>query len=98
MKTLQRYGWPGNVRELQHALERAVILSESEVLRPEDFFPTLVRPAGDDIQQDDFNLKAIEKNIILKAMKKHQGNVSQAAHELGLTRASLYRRMQKYGL
>jgi DNA-binding NtrC family response regulator len=98
LKTLKQYRWPGNVRELQHALERAVILSDAQVLQPEDFFPTLDRPTGDDIQPDDYNLKDIEKNVILKAMKKYQGNVSRAARELGLTRASLYRRMQKYGL
>jgi two-component system response regulator HydG len=98
LETLTQYHWPGNVRELQHALERAVILSDSSRLQPADFFPTLERPAGNDIQPDDYNLKDIEKNIILKAMRKYQGNVSQAARELGLTRASLYRRMQKYGL
>jgi len=96
--TLGQYNWPGNVRELQHALERAVILSDSKVLQPEDFFPTLDRTADEYFRPDDYNLKDIEKNVILKAMRKHGGNVSQAARELGLTRASLYRRMQKYGL
>lgn len=97
-KLLERYDWPGNVRELQHALERAVIMSGSSTLRAEDFVLSSVGSSGDNIKLDDYNLEQVEKQVILKILKRHQGNVSQAARELGLTRASLYRRLQKHGL
>jgi DNA-binding NtrC family response regulator len=95
---LAKYPWPGNVRELQHCMERAVILSEYQVLQPEDFsFPT--DAAGDEgIVFDNYNLEQVEKIVIRRAIDKHKGNISQAAGELGLARASLYRRMGKYGL
>jgi len=97
-RILERYTWPGNVRELQHALERAVIMSEASVLQPQDFYLPSRDENGDDLTIQDYNLEQVEKLVVLKALKKHQGNVSRAAVELGLTRASLYRRMQKYGL
>jgi DNA-binding NtrC family response regulator len=96
---LEKHIWPGNVRELQHSVERAVIMSESNVLQPSDFL--LTQGAEDDTEQvvfDDYNLEEVEKMVIRKALKKHKGNISKAADELGLTRASLYRRMEKYGL
>jgi DNA-binding NtrC family response regulator len=97
LKKLERYHWPGNVRELQHAVERAVILSESETLQPVDFY---FNPAErtESITLKDFRLGEVERNVILKAIAKHRGNISQAAKELGLTRAALYRRLGKYGL
>jgi len=95
---LMKYHWPGNVRELQHCIERAVILSEADTLRPEDFFFTIPRPDGEGIVFENYNLDLVEKKIIRKAMEKHDGNISKAAEELGLTRASLYRRMEKHGL
>ena len=94
---LQGYPWPGNVRELQHAVERAVIMSETQVLQPADFFfrtPEVAGPAA----AADFNLESMEKALIERAVKKHDGNISRAAHELGLSRAALYRRMAKHGL
>lgn len=95
---LQSYRWPGNVRELQHAVERAVIMTEHGVLQPEDFL--LTSPTGDDKQMtfEDYNLEEVEKTVIRKALDKHEGNISKTAGELGLTRASLYRRMEKYDL
>ncbi|MBN2418826.1 MAG: sigma-54-dependent Fis family transcriptional regulator [Deltaproteobacteria bacterium] len=98
MNKLMSYHWPGNVRELQHCMERAVILSEADVLQPEDFFLTTL-PANDDaVIFEDYNLEAVEKIVIQKAIDKYKGNVTQAARELGLTRASLYRRMEKHGI
>ncbi len=98
MKRLEKYHWPGNVRELQHALERAIIMSDTKVLQPSDFlFPT-PEIKGDALTFDSYNLEEIEKLIIHKAVSKHRGNVTHAAKELGLSRASLYRRMEKYGL
>ena len=100
IEKLGKYPWPGNVRELQHAIERSVILSESKVLKPEDFFfpPPDAEEKGDGIIFDDFNLDEVEKTIILKVMAKCKGNISRAAEELGLTRAALYRRLEKYGI
>jgi DNA-binding NtrC family response regulator len=99
LRKLRAYPWPGNVRELQHAVERAVILSEGKVLRPDDFL--LAGPeqkAGAGLALDSYNLEQVEKEVIQQALRQHQGNVSQAARELGLTRTALYRRMEKYGI
>jgi DNA-binding NtrC family response regulator len=98
VKKLEKYQWPGNVRELQHAVERAVIMSESETLHPSDFFFTSKEPPGELAGVDGFNLDEAEKTLIRRALSKHGGNISQAAKELGLTRAALYRRLEKYGL
>jgi DNA-binding NtrC family response regulator len=98
LKKLERYQWPGNIRELIHTLERAVILADSQVLQPADF---LFPEADKDLEGvvfDSYNLDDVEKTVIRKALKKHEGNISHAATELGLTRTSLYRRMDKYGL
>ena len=98
LKKLERYRWPGNIRELIHTLERAVILSESQMLQPADFlFPDTEKEA-EGVVFDYYNLEDVEKTVIRKALKKHAGNVSHAAGDLGLTRTSLYRRMEKYGL
>jgi DNA-binding NtrC family response regulator len=98
LKKLERYRWPGNIRELIHTLERAVILSESQMLQPADFlFPDTEKEA-EGVVFDNYNLEEVEKAVIRKALKKHAGNVSRAAKDLGLTRTSLYRRMEKYGL
>jgi len=98
LKKLTQYQWPGNVRELQHALERAIIMSDSESLQPDDFIVSSKTDKIGEIEIDTFNLDDIEKNIIVKVLKQNQGNVTQAANMLGLTRTSLYRRMEKYGL
>jgi two-component system response regulator HydG len=94
---LEAYPWPGNVRELQHAVERAVIMSDAAVLQPRDFFfgtPEVSGPSP----AEDFNIENMEKLLIERAIRKHQGNISRAANELGLSRAALYRRMAKHGL
>jgi DNA-binding NtrC family response regulator len=97
-KKLQRYHWPGNIRELIHTLERAVILTESQMLQPTDFLFPETEKEVEGIVFENYNLEDVEKTVIRKALKKHGGNVSHAAKELGLTRTSLYRRMEKYGL
>jgi two-component system response regulator HydG len=96
-QSMLRYHWPGNIRELQHAVERAVILSDGLMIQPEDL---TVAHAGDadDKKEHLMNLEEIELNTIRKALTKHGGVISHAANELGLTRASLYRRLEKYGL
>jgi DNA-binding NtrC family response regulator len=97
LKKLMHYAWPGNVRELQHAIERAVIMTETSSLEPEDFILSPPRKKSGDLEFETFNLDDIEKQVIEKVMKQNQGNISQAAQELGLTRTSLYRRIEKYG-
>ncbi|MBD3289111.1 response regulator [candidate division KSB1 bacterium] len=98
LKKLEKYTWHGNIRELQHAIERAVILSESEVLNPSDFFLSMREKGGEGLVLEDYDLEQAEKLIVRKALDKHGGNISKAAEELGLTRTSLYRRLDKYGL
>ncbi len=97
LKKLERYHWPGNVRELQHTIERAVIMSEGTSLEAEDLLLTSGPIKADGLVIDDYNLEEIEKALIRKVLSKHAGNISQAAKELGLTRTSLYRRLEKYG-
>lgn len=99
LKRLQKHDWPGNIRELQHAVERAVILSESNILQPTDFFMEESSEKNtDDFSPDNMNLEEVEKVLIRKVIDKHGGNISRAAKELGLTRASLYRRIEKHGI
>lgn len=93
---LKKYAWPGNVRELQHAIERAVIMADSPTLQQSDFL--FNRKGGHSTESDTLNLDDVEKAAVVKAIQLHNGNISKAAEELGLTRASLYRRMEKYGL
>jgi DNA-binding NtrC family response regulator len=99
MKKLQAYNWPGNIRELRHTVERAVILCDGDMLQPDDFMlQNLIQQGGMDQSLDSYNLDDLEKWAIQKAMTRHQGNITKAAEELGLTRAALYRRLEKYGL
>ncbi len=98
MKRLEKHHWPGNVRELQHAVERAVIMSESNILQPQDFFLSQMDDQAEGLEPDNYNLEDAERLLIRKVIDKHGGNISKAAKELGLTRASLYRRIEKYGL
>jgi transcriptional regulator with PAS, ATPase and Fis domain len=96
---LSAYDWPGNVRALRHAVERAVILSAGMILEPTDF--PLMAPrasAPDATDKSAMTLDTMEKSTILRALDRYNRNVSQAAKALGLTRASLYRRMEKYGI
>lgn len=96
MDKLKRYAWPGNIRELQHSIERAVIMTDSPMLQETDFL--LSRSLSNNSNSNTLNLDEVEKAAIAKALQMHNGNISKAADELGLTRASLYRRMEKYGL
>ena len=102
---LEAYDWPGNVRALRHAAERAVILADGDSFTVEDFSlsrssgrQTAPAPAPAAPARDDLNLERAEKHMVEEALKKHSYNISLAAAELGLTRASLYRRMEKHGL
>ena len=99
LSRLEKHNWPGNIRELQHSVERAVIMSESNMLEPHDFFLSQSEENKDvDMIPSNMNLEETEKMLIRKVIDKHGGNISKAAKELGLTRASLYRRIEKYDL
>lgn len=98
VKRLQKYKWPGNIRELQHAIERTVIMSDNNSLTPDDFFFLNQAAENQENMSDTYNLDEVEKLVIQKAIGRHAGNISKAAKELGLTRASLYRRLEKHGL
>jgi DNA-binding NtrC family response regulator len=99
---LQAYDWPGNVRALRHSVERAVILAEGETFTIEDFSlartSAAARPAPPPAPANDLHLGRAERQIVEQALKKHSYNISLAASELGLSRAALYRRMEKHGL
>ena len=103
MAALEGYDWPGNVRALRHAAERAVILAADDAFTADDFSlsraaaPRMASPPPVPLGSD-LNLERAEKQMVEQALKKHAYNISLAAAELGLTRASLYRRMDKHGL
>ena len=101
-QAMRDYAWPGNVRALRHAVERAIILSEAEVIEPVDLQLDYTASTGEQketaIAPTILNLDYLERETIQKALRKHGFNISRAANELGLTRASLYRRMEKHDL
>ncbi|MGH7524044.1 MAG: sigma-54-dependent transcriptional regulator, partial [Gemmatimonadales bacterium] len=96
MRALLEYTWPGNVRELAHAVERATLLAERDVVRAVDlsFAPTV----GASRPIDQMSLEDVERLLITKALERYSGNVSLAAQALGLSRSALYRRLQRHGL
>jgi two-component system, NtrC family, response regulator HydG len=99
LNKLNQYNFPGNVRELQYIIERAVIMSEAEVIQENDLiFSALENQPLQDDDETDFRLSAVEKNTIQKVIEKHHGNITKAAKELGLTRTALYRRLSKYDI
>lgn len=95
---LKKYRWPGNVRELEHAVERAVIMADSAVLHTDDFLLSQPKRADDAPDIENYNLETVEQTVIQKALDKFDGNISKSAEELGISRAALYRRMEKYDL
>jgi len=96
MDKLNAYPWPGNIRELRHTIEKAVILSEGNTLTQEDFLFSVEEEAS--TEPETLNLDEVEKNTILKALKKFSGNLSKTAAELGITRKTLYSKIEKYDL
>src|SRR5687768_5540040 len=97
MQMLLEHSWPGNVRELDHAIERAVLMAPGPLVKSGDLG---LRPAGQAAagRLEDMSLEDVECFLIKKAMSRYDGNVSQAAKALGLSRSALYRRLQRYGL
>jgi DNA-binding NtrC family response regulator len=97
MKALLQHSWPGNVRELEHTLERAVLMCRANDLQAADLGLSVQRPSGA-LSADDMSLESMEAMLIRKALQRFQGNVTQAAEALGLSRGALYRRMEKHGI
>jgi DNA-binding NtrC family response regulator len=97
MQMLLEHGWPGNVRELDHAVERAVLMAQGPLVKPGDLGLRTPKDAAGG-RLEDMSLEDVECFLIKKAMTRYDGNVSQAAKALGLSRSALYRRLQRYGL
>jgi DNA-binding NtrC family response regulator len=96
VQTLMQHLWPGNVRELEHTIERAVLMCRTEEIQPADLSLNTQRVQTQGLE--DLSLEAVEAMLVRKALQRYQGNVSQAAEALGLSRGALYRRMEKYGV
>jgi len=96
MQQLLQYAWPGNVREFEHAVERAVLLCRSEEVEPSDLAIMSNRPVAQSF--DNMSIDEVEALLIRKVLRRCNNNISQAAEALGLSRAALYRRIEKYGL
>lgn len=107
MRWLQAQPWPGNIRQLRHVIERALLVSGKDVLEREDFELMMAMDARAEAQEETqdalpqvgaMTLDDIERAMILKALKHHDGNISRVAEALGLSRAALYRRFEKFGI
>ena len=96
LQSLLQYSWPGNVRELEHTMERAVLMSRADQIQAGDLGFNSQKTQAQNLEE--LSLEAVESILIRKALQRFQGNVSQAADALGLSRGALYRRMEKYGL
>jgi two-component system response regulator HydG len=96
-KKLMAYHWPGNVRELQHVIERAVIVTQNTTLSEDDF---VVRKTNNNNNPlvETYYLEDLEKQLIIKTLKKHNGNITDASKEMGISRQALYRRIEKFNL
>jgi len=97
IEKLKRYAWPGNIRELKNSIERAVILENKNQISAESIFPSKVQYQNISNTKT-YNLVENEKQIIIEAIQKNKGNMTNTARDLGLERTALYRRMKKYGL
>ncbi|MDB5008921.1 MAG: sigma-54-dependent Fis family transcriptional regulator [Mucilaginibacter sp.] len=99
LQKLKSYNYPGNVRELQYTIERAVIMADDHIMRADDLIFSILETQTDTVADDDnIPLSLMEKNAILRVIEKHNGNITRAAKELGLTRTALYRRLSKYDI
>ncbi|MGN6294735.1 MAG: sigma-54-dependent transcriptional regulator [Chitinophagaceae bacterium] len=99
LEKLMNHHYPGNVRELQYIIERAVIMADEDVLQAKDLiFSPIETSSPVETEPAEMKLSSVEKNTILKVIEKHNGNITKAAKELGLTRTALYRRLSKYDI
>lgn len=96
IRKLESYAWPGNVRELEHSIEKAVILTDNQVLQPQDFY---LQPSDERLfSMESLTLDELEKMWIEKTLRKHENNISAVAQELGISRPTLYSKIKKYEL
>ena len=100
MQQLLQYPWPGNVRELEHTIERAVLLCRGEEIEPANLAIASARSTGTSLENmsENMSIDEVESLLIKKVLRRCDGNISQAAEALGLSRAALYRRIEKYGI
>jgi DNA-binding NtrC family response regulator len=96
LNALLDHPWPGNVRELEHVIERAVLMAHGDTIQPDDL--GLRAPRAGSAMLEGMTLDDAERYLILKALERHDGNVSRAADALGLSRSAMYRRLQQYGI
>ena len=96
LQLMLHYAWPGNVRELDHTIERAVLMSREDIIEVSDLGLSPARVSTQALEE--MSLESVESILIRKALSRCNGNVSQAAEALGLSRGALYRRMEKYGI
>ena len=96
LESLRLHPWPGNIRELNHALERAVLLCQTETIRPSDL--GLCKTTGAAPSLDEMSLDEVEKYLIQRTLARCDGNARRAAETLGLSRSAFYRRLARYGL
>lgn len=97
-KKLMVHSWPGNIRELQHAIERAVILTTGNIIREDAFEGQSRSTSGNAMTLNSYQIEEMEKQLVIKMLKKYNGSITDAAKELGITRQALYRRIEKYGI
>jgi DNA-binding NtrC family response regulator len=96
MQVLQEHAWPGNVRELDHAVERAALMAQGQLVKPADLG---LRGGGEATPRlEEMNLEDVERFLIKKTLARCDGNAMKAAEALGLSRSAFYRRLEKYGL
>lgn len=95
-KKLMDYSWPGNIRELQHTIERSVILCEGNTLQEEDIL--LKQKTHPVLNELEMTLEEMERDMIVHALSRHQGNYTAAAAQLGVSRQTLYNKTKRYGL
>jgi DNA-binding NtrC family response regulator len=95
---LNSYPWPGNIRELAHSIERAVILSKSKILTPDDFMLKIKHSPASKVDEPVIRVEDYEKSAISSALNKHNGNLSKASEELGIARSTLYRKIAHFGM
>ncbi|MDP4221746.1 MAG: sigma-54 dependent transcriptional regulator [Bacteroidota bacterium] len=89
---LMKYSWPGNIRELQHTIEKAVILSETSVLKPDDLY---LKPSSVNISAPSTTIEEMERNLISQTLERNNGNLTAAAEQLGITRQTLYNKLRR---
>lgn len=97
-KKLLTHTWPGNIREIQHAIERAVILTSGNIIREDAFEGQNRTSSSSSVTLNSYQIEEMEKQLVIKMMKKYNGSITDAAKELGITRQALYRRIEKYGI